>query len=294
VEGANAPHLILATKLDCGSGAGAASAFTAEVTIVHLPHPRSLLAVAAAHDAFLFDFDGTLVDIAATPGSVVVPPRLPGLLVAVSAQAGGAVAIISGRPVAEIDHLLAELCQPDSGIVVSGEHGSCLRFANGTEEPGPSLTAAAATALETATNRLAFWAKPQHGLIVERKRRSVALHYRARPDLALTIRTLAIRLERELTTEMVRQPGKMVEELRIKGPDKGDALRRIMAQPAFRGRRPLFFGDDLTDEPAFVAAHELGGCGILIGTVAGRSTAALAALATPSALARYLEEEVCR
>jgi trehalose 6-phosphate phosphatase len=259
-----------------------------EAVGVWLKHPRDVLAVSAARDAFLFDFDGTLVDIAPSPEAVTVPACLTAVLRTIGERSGGAVGIISGRSVGDLEALL-----PSLDIIIAGEYGTCIlgpgaRIPVDIEQPSFAVAA-----LRRAFERIAAWAQSRPGLVVERKTHSVALHYRARPDLKETVRLFSTQLQAHLTPFILRQPGKMVEELRLVGPDKGDALKRLMGCPAFSHRRPLFFGDDLADEPAFRAAAERGGAGIFVG-IPDRQTAAQAVLETPADLLHYLEETLCR
>ena len=123
-------------------------------------------------------------------------------------------------------------------------------------------------------------------LLVEHKPASVAFHFRQAPERQKEVEALALALAER--TGLSVQRGKMVVELRPHGADKGDALRRLMREPVFAGARPLFMGDDLTDEHAFTAAAALGGAGILVGPE--RATAAAWRLPNVTAAARWLEE----
>jgi trehalose 6-phosphate phosphatase len=140
--------------------------------------------------------------------------------------------------------------------------------------------------LAAAQGALTDFAAPDPRLLVEQKPASVALHFRRAPERAEEAEALAEALAER--TGLALQPGKMVIELRPHGADKGDALRRLMREPPFAGARPLFVGDDLTDEHAFAAAAELGGAGILVG--APRDTAAAWRLHGVAAVAAWLEE----
>ncbi|HEY0411980.1 MAG TPA: trehalose-phosphatase [Allosphingosinicella sp.] len=212
-------------------------------------------------DAALFlDFDGTLVELADTPASIQVPPGLQGLLERVSRRLGGRLAIVSGRPIADLERHAGPLA-----VALSGSHGAELRLVGRpVSAPPPPAGLAAARA------QVARFARTAQGLLVEEKPAGVALHYRRSPAEAERVRAfmdgLAVR------TGLRLQHGKMVAELLPAGADKGEALRRIMREPPFAGARPLFVGDDLTDEHAFEAAAALGGGGILAGPA--RATAA--------------------
>jgi trehalose 6-phosphate phosphatase len=128
------------------------------------------------------------------------------------------------------------------------------------------------------------FAEERPGLLVEEKPASIALHYRGAPQHEETALALVGALAAR--TGLALQPGKMVVELRPPGADKGDAVRRLMAEPAFAGKRPVFVGDDLTDEHAFTAAAEMGGAGILVGPP--RETAAAWRLDDVAAVAAWL------
>jgi trehalose 6-phosphate phosphatase len=176
---------------------------------------------------------------------------------------------------------------------VAGEHGARFRSSADSPVPPAELAPSASRALLDATTRIETWAVVHEGLLVERKSLSVALHFRARPELGASARRFAAGLAQDLAPFITLQPGKMVMELRLSGPDKGDAVRRLMAEAGFRRRRPLVFGDDLTDEPAFAAAADMGGAGIIVGPC-DRPTAAVAALAAPADLRSFVTELLCR
>jgi trehalose 6-phosphate phosphatase len=145
-------------------------------------------------------------------------------------------------------------------------------------------SAPVAPALGDARAAIHAFAARAPGLLVEDKPASVALHFRGAPEREAEAIALLETLARR--TGLVIQAGKMVLELRPPGADKGDALRRLMAEPAFAGKRPVFVGDDLTDEHAFAAAADLGGAGILVGPP--RATAAVWRLDDVAAVAAWL------
>jgi trehalose 6-phosphate phosphatase len=236
-----------------------------------LPHPPPLSAAAA----LLLDFDGTLVELAEAPDSIAVPARLGGLLERVAARLSGRIALVSGRPVEDIDRHAGPL-----EIAVSGSHGLELRPAGAAAIPfqRPSNLAAA-------RDEAARFAGAHPGLLLEEKPGGFALHFRAAPDLEGRVAAFAAALAER--TGFAVQHGKMVAELLPAGIDKGAAVRRIMAEPPFAGARPWFVGDDLTDEHGFEAAAALGGGGILVG--APRETAARWRLDGVAAVHAWLE-----
>jgi trehalose 6-phosphate phosphatase len=234
------------------------------------PPPLSLLDGAA----LFLDFDGTLVEFAETPGSIRVPGELAPLLSRLGSRLGGRLAIVSGRSIGDLERHLD--C---SGLAVSGSHGLELRLPDGS-----SLPVVAPAGLDSARGEIGRLAAADPRLLVEHKPASVALHFRKAPEreseLGAIVSELAAR------SRLVVQHGKMVAELRPRGADKGDALRSLMREPPFAGARPVFVGDDLTDENAFRAASALGGAGILVG--APRATAALYGLAGVAEVAIWL------
>ena len=215
-----------------------------------LPPPPADLLI----DASLFlDFDGTLVEIAATPDAVTVSETLRQLLRDLQTRMDGRVAIVSGRSVAEIAALLNPVA-----LTVAGSHGLEIAAADGrvaTPQRSPGIDAALATLNDFASSR--------PGVLVEDKPFGVGLHYRQAPHEEAEARDLAAALAEQHGLHL--QLGKMVAELRLPGADKGSALKTLMAEPAHAPTRPVFMGDDVTDEAAFAAARDLGGAGILIG-----------------------------
>jgi len=239
-----------------------------------LPPPPSL---AEGEDVSLFlDFDGTLVEIAERPQDVIVAPGLVHALTTLSDRLDGRLAVVSGRSLAVLDEML-----DGAAIAMAGSHGGEFRPAGATEAEAladplpPSLCEA-----------LAAYARDNGGLVFEAKPCSAAVHYRDRPGIAAALFTYAATLGSEYGAHVKR--GKMVVELTMPGSDKGNAVTRFMAQPPFAGSRPLFVGDDVTDEDAFAAVRPFDGGGILVGPM--RSTKALWRLDSVAAVHRWLEE----
>lgn len=241
-----------------------------------LPPPPSRLLDGSS---LFLDLDGTLLDIAERPDDVRADAALRALLAALANRLDGRLAVITGRSLDQVDAILGEAA---AGLAVSGSHG-CEHRWNGVlakpERPGT---------LDLAAERLHAFAADRPGLLVEEKSFGVALHYRLAPDAEAGARGLAADLAPELGLKL--QEGKMMVELRVAGGDKGRAIYRLMARPAMADTRPIFVGDDVTDEPGFAAARELGGHGILVG--APRETAADYGLARPSDLRDWLAEAV--
>jgi trehalose 6-phosphate phosphatase len=205
--------------------------------------------------AYFFDVDGTLVDIADTPGAVHVSERLRALLEGLYQCAGGAVALISGRPIAEIDALF-----PSVRLPVAGQHGAERRDAAGhatRHQPTEDLTAA--------RRRLAEAIVDKPGLLLEDKGLSLALHYRRTPNLAGFVHQTMEALLADLDGEYCLQQGKSVLELKPTGKDKGRAVLEFMGEAPFADRTPVFVGDDATDEFAFATVNDVGGYSIKVG-----------------------------
>ncbi|MBR9973671.1 trehalose-phosphatase [Magnetospirillum sulfuroxidans] len=221
--------------------------------------------------ALFLDIDGTLLDLAAKPDLVVVPAELPGVLAALTAHLGGALALISGRTLSDIDWLF-----PGGGDA-AGSHGAEWRRAGmvkASAAVGPELHA------------LAAGAETLPGILVERKPLAVALHYRDAPQLAAQVRGLAHNAVAAAPVALRVLEGKSVIEVVPANADKGAAISRFMTCPPFAGRCPVFIGDDVTDESGFSAVNRLGGRSIHVGgnidSVASRK------IASPTAVRRWL------
>jgi trehalose 6-phosphate phosphatase len=220
------------------------------------------------------DFDGTLVEIAEQPDAVRISERLSAVLERLIDKLHGRVAIISGRPAAQVRAYL------DLPITIVGSHGMEFEGASAnqrTPQRPPALTEVLSLMRALAANR--------PGLMVEDKPYGIALHFRRAPTAEDECMGLAIELARKHQLHL--QPGKMMVELRASGGDKGTAIGTLMQEPDRAFTRPVFMGDDHTDEPGFVAAAEFGGAGILIG--AERPTAAQYCLAGVADVLAWLE-----
>jgi trehalose 6-phosphate phosphatase len=207
--------------------------------------------------ALFLDFDGTLVDIAPRPDAVEVPPGLPALLKRLSGRLGGALALVSGRPIDELDHFLAPARLP-----AGGQHGLEWRGPDGTRHQA-EIDRPALSEIEA---ELAGFAEAAPGVRVESKSMSVALHYRQAPAFETAALDVVERLATLHAEKFHVQGGKMVLEIKPRGADKGTVIDRFMDLPPFAGRRPVYIGDDLTDEHGFVAANARDGISIQVGT----------------------------
>lgn len=212
--------------------------------------------------AYFFDIDGTLVDIAASPSGVRLDRALMVLLEQLNHSAGGALALISGRSIADIDRLF-----PGSPLPVAGQHGIERRDALGRV----SYHAFPSEKLAWARDQLAEAAARHRGLLLEDKGLSLALHYRRAPRLGSYAHRLARSLRARIGAEYCVQTGKRVVEIKPAGRHKGLAVLEFMQEEPFRGRRPVFVGDDATDEYGFATVNRLKGHSIKVGP--GRSVA---------------------
>ncbi len=215
-----------------------------------LPPPPLLPGQAPVGRAALFlDFDGTLVEIAARPDAVVVPPGLPGLLLRLRAELGGALAVVGGRPLPQLDHFLPV------PLAKAGDHGASIR-------PGPDRLAESPplpVPPEAWRAQAMALARAHPGMLVEEKTHGFALHYRLAPAAGPLAEALLTGMVADSPFQLLA--ARMAWEVRPRGPSKASAVRRLMQDPAFAGRVPVFIGDDVTDEEGMDAARAFGGFG---------------------------------
>ena len=227
--------------------------------------------------ALFLDFDGTLVPIAPRPQDVHVAPWVVPTLRRVQHRLGGALAVLSGRPLEQIDTLLAPL-----SFAAAGVHGVQRRGADGRRW---SCTAEPPSAVVKAVHGLALH-HPE--LLIEKKPSALAVHYRAAPELEPICRATLIAAMQGQTAWVLLE-GHAVFEIKPRGLNKAAALRAFLDEAPFRNRVPVVVGDDRTDEIAFVAALEIGGQAIKVG--AG-DTVAPHRLGDPAAVCRWLGASV--
>jgi len=230
--------------------------------------------------AYFFDIDGTLVDLGDDPGGVRLDRDLRALIAALHVAAGGAVALISGRDIPDIDALMEGVRLP-----TAGQHGTERRDAAGRV----TRHAVRTTQLDWAHDQIAAAATKHPGLVLQHKGLTLALHYRRAPRLAGYAHRLVRSLLPRLGKEYCMQRGKRIVELKPAGKDKGAAVLEFMAEPPFRGRTAVFLGDDLTDEYGFATVNRLKGHSIKVGP--GR-TAARFRLRNVAAVRAWLEQAV--
>lgn len=225
--------------------------------------------------ALFFDFDGTLTDIAEHPDAVTVLPEVPMRLAALAQDLNGAVAVVSGRPVSEIDHWLQPVKLPVAGV-------------HGAERRGPDgfLRRIAMPDLTPAREFVEDLVRRHPSLLMEVKPGALALHFRGAD--ALEDECVAAMTEAQRRTEgMALMCGKKVIELKPRRASKGQAVRAFLDEQPFRSRRPWVFGDDVTDEVAFETVLGLGGVAVKVGL---GETLAPYRLADPAALHAWMDE----
>ncbi len=202
--------------------------------------------------AYFFDVDGTLLELRRRPEEVVADEHLRGLLTRLQGAAGGAVALVSGRSIADLDRIFAPLTLPAAGL-----HGADIRFPDG------SRRAARADLMDEVRPAVAAFTAARDGIWLEDKGATLAIHFRERPELAGEV--LAFLSQFQQGRDLAVQEGKMVVELKSAAHDKGTAIKTLLTQPPFAGRRPIFVGDDLTDEHGFAEVQRSGGIAIRVG-----------------------------
>jgi trehalose 6-phosphate phosphatase len=233
--------------------------------------------------ALFLDIDGTLLEFAPTPDGVSVDRELANLLNAFRQALDGAVALITGRTLANVDRLFG-----GAKLLVAGLHGSERRSADGVVRRHERAAAELAQLRED----MARFAARHRGLLFEDKGVSFAIHYRRAPALASFVhRTLRRHAAHASIVGWHIQRGKGILELRPEGRDKGTAIVDYLREPPFEGRKPVFVGDDLTDEFGFDAVTALGGQAVKVGP--GPTSAAFR-LRDVSAVRQWLAESLAQ
>lgn len=205
--------------------------------------------------AIFLDLDGTLVDIADKPSGIALDEPLRGLLDRLQRRTNGALALVSGRSIDDIDGHLRPLSLP-----VAGQHGLERRDASGIHRAagGRELLEPAREAIDRLLHR-------HPDVFVEEKGLSLAVHYRNRPVLASWLHRSLRELVGEFPNQLALQRGKRVIEIKLAGADKGAAIAAFLDEPPFRGRRPVFIGDDSTDEHGFAIVNASHGISVKVG-----------------------------
>jgi trehalose 6-phosphate phosphatase len=243
------------------------------------PPPHGTPAPPLRPDCALFlDVDGTLAKVVDDPNLARIEHEVVDLLPRLARRLGGALALVTGRSIADVESLL-----PKWKLPIAGQHGCERRDAAGKLH----LHEASAETLERMREVFAALAARNPELMFEDKGIALGVHYRRAPQLASHLyRTVRAALaQADAARQYVLQPGKMLIEVRPKGCDKGEAVTAFMSEPPFAGRRPVFVGDDRSDEHGFVAVEAMGGWSIKVGP--GRTSARFR-LRNVEAVARWL------
>jgi len=219
-----------------------------------VPVPRSLIPH-LSETAVLLDIDGTLLDLAPTPREVWVPPGLAKTLRRLHERTGGALAMVSGRSLNDIDLIFA----PDQFPGVGG-HGAEMRIRGADEAvSAPSMD-------KELKLRLAAIARLSPGILLEDKGYSLALHYRLAPHAEKAIYAAVSLIRADLPNAPIEVlPGKCVCEIKHAGFTKATGVRALMTHEPFKGRRPFFIGDDVTDESVFAIMPDMNGLAFSVG-----------------------------
>jgi trehalose 6-phosphate phosphatase len=206
--------------------------------------------------ALFLDFDGTLVDIAERPEAVVVEPGLADTLAALRDRVGGALALVTGRPIAAIDAFLAPHRFDAAGVHgVERRLAGHLSFCPGDSHPHLRRTVAA----------LREWFRSDPAVLIEDKDYSVAVHWRMAPYRAELVSRVVTEAAAALGSDYRLQRGKAVIEILPAHAAKSRVIEEFLRHPPYRGRRPIFIGDDLTDEPAFDSVNAADGISVRVG-----------------------------
>jgi trehalose 6-phosphate phosphatase len=229
--------------------------------------------------ALFLDVDGTLIEIASTPDAVRVPAALRNTLQLAAAREDGALALISGRCIRELDALFAPCVFP-----AAGQHGLERRDARG------KITAPAFDheTLQPARAALMELQRKHKGLLLEDKGAALAMHFRLAPQAESEITKVMSELHAPLHDRFQLRTGKCVLELAPRGYSKHSAIVQFMSEAPFAGRTPVFIGDDVTDEDGFHAVNELGGYSVRVGQ--SPTTAAKFTFGSVSAVTAWLRE----
>ena len=211
--------------------------------------------VPTEHHAFFFDLDGTLADIKPHPDQVVIPTQALQALRQLAQQQSGAVALISGRSMVELDALTHPYRLPLAGV-----HGAERRDINGKTH----IVTLPDALLRELDQQLRAALETMPGCELEHKGMAFALHYRQAPAYQSAALSLAQGIVKRYPI-LALQLGKCVVEIKPRGVNKGEAIATFMQEAPFQGRKPVFVGDDLTDEAGFNVVNQLGGMSVKVG-----------------------------
>lgn len=241
-----------------------------------------MMDVDPATSALYLDMDGTLIDIAAVPDGVMIPSGLVKLIADLEKAFHGALAIVTGRPMIDVDEFLAPLTP-----IAAGVHGAEMRITRGGD-----VELVAQPIDQSVVDAIDAIVACEPGVLVEMKRASISVHYRLAPDAEPRIESALERVLAESHDHLILCRGRKVLEVMPRHISKGAALERLAGLPAFRGKTPIMIGDDVSDQSAFAAATRLGGRGLKV--AGGCYSHEEAAFASPTEVRAWLTAIVRR
>lgn len=213
-------------------------------------------AIKARQWALFLDVDGTLLEFADHPEQVTVPDTLTAVLSQLHRELKGALALVSGRGISQLDRLFQPL-----QLASAGFHGSEIRDPNGQLHNFHTSD----EALDIVKLKARSFVDQHPGMVFEDKGAAIALHYRQVPELETEVQAVADQLCKTLSEDYQALAGKMVVELKPAHRHKGHAIESLLQHPPFFGKTPVYLGDDVTDEDAFREVNRLGGLSIKVG-----------------------------
>jgi trehalose 6-phosphate phosphatase len=202
------------------------------------------------------DVDGTLVELTDTPSQTVADPDIKNLLRETAMRLGGAVALISGREIQTLDQLFAPLRLPAAGL-----HGVERRRFDGSMQGATFVD----PHLDAARAAMSSLVAAHPGTLMEDKERTIAVHFRMAPQYEEVARDAVSAIAKALGENYHVQAGKMMFEIKPRGFSKATAIEAFMNERPFKGRTPVFVGDDLTDQDGFAVVEAAGGISIGVG-----------------------------
>jgi trehalose 6-phosphate phosphatase len=241
-----------------------------------------MLPLLAPDTALFLDIDGTLVEFKDRPEEVRIPPDLLATIEALRQSLGGALAVVSGRNLVDIDRLFAPLI-----LVAGAQHGAEARL---TVDGKDQVFAAPQVALAHVSDCLAAFLAAHSGILVERKGLSTAFHYRNAVELGPALRAELEKAVAPVAATLNLLDSHLCYDVRARDADKGKAVERLMAVSPFAGRVPVYIGDDWTDEDGFTAALAAQGRAIRVGEE--RPTLATETLNNPAAVRHWLAQSL--
>ena len=241
-----------------------------------------MLPLLAPNAALFLDIDGTLIDFVPRPEDACVPPTLLDTIAALRRSLNGALAVVSGRKLADIDRLFSPLA-----LAAAGQHGAEARL---TASGKPQVFAAPQAALASVSDRLAPFLAAHPRIRVERKGLSTAFHYRDAVEAGPALRAELEQAVAPVAAALNLLDSHLCYDVRAHNADKGKAVERFMAVAPFAGRVPVYVGDDWTDEDGFKAVLAVQGRAVRVG--ASRETLATERLSDPAALQQWLGQSL--